>query len=65
MFYRNGEVIERVLPLINRKMLKSLITDVELPDDETLIHLFAEFLRDKYGASGSISCTRRTEEKIF
>ena len=65
LFFKNGEAIERVLPLINRKMLKSLITEVELPDDETLIRLFADFLRDKFGASGSISCTRKTEETIF
>jgi ParB family chromosome partitioning protein len=49
----------RVLPLINRKMLKNIFTEEELPDDECLISLFADFLREKFFADGSISVTAK------
>lgn len=65
LVFRRGEVRERVVPLINRKMLGSIVTETELPDDETLIRLFAEFLRDKFNASGKIELVQRRSEKIL
>ncbi|MCL2420814.1 MAG: hypothetical protein FWD03_03065, partial [Defluviitaleaceae bacterium] len=55
----------RVVPLINRSMLKSIVTDIELPDDETLIHLFAAFLRDTYNARGSINVVHETRKEFY
>jgi len=65
LFFERGEIQNRTIPLINRKMLGSLLTDVELPDDATLIYLFAEFLRDRFNARGNINVVRKTTEKVF
>ena len=65
LFFAGGVQRTRVVPIVNRKLLSSLITETELPDDETLLRLFAEFLREKFKATGSINIVRRETETIF
>ena len=65
LLFQSRGVRSRVIPLINRKLLKSIVTDIELPDDETLIHLFAAFLKDTYNAHGSIDLVHETKKDYY
>jgi ParB family chromosome partitioning protein len=51
--FQSRGVTERVIPLINRKRLASLTIDIPLPqDDEELIRMFIDFLRERFNARG-------------
>jgi len=63
LLHQSRGVIERVIPMINRKMLKSLITEIPLPEnDEVLIRMFAVFLRDTFKAHGSLNVLHERRE---
>ncbi|MCL2604113.1 MAG: ParB/RepB/Spo0J family partition protein [Defluviitaleaceae bacterium] len=64
--FQSRGTTEHITPLINRKMLKSLATDVPLPEsDEELINQFIAFLREKYNARGSLEIKRETREAYY
>jgi ParB family chromosome partitioning protein len=66
LLFQSRGTTERVIPLINRKFLKTLTTEIPLPeDDEELIRLFAEFLFEKYKAKGSLDILLETREVFF
>ncbi|MCL2605160.1 MAG: ParB N-terminal domain-containing protein [Defluviitaleaceae bacterium] len=64
--FQSRGISERVVPLINRKMLNTLNTDIPLPeDDEELIHLFLAFLRDTFKAHGSLDILTVKREVFY
>ncbi|MCL2501366.1 MAG: ParB N-terminal domain-containing protein [Defluviitaleaceae bacterium] len=64
--FQSRGISERVVPLINRKMLNTLNTDIPLPeDDEELIHLFLAFLRDTFKAHGSLDILTVRSEVFY
>jgi len=65
VYFQQRGAKNRVIPLINRNMLKSIVADIDLPDDETLIHLFAEFLRNTYNARGTIDILHETKRVFY
>jgi ParB family chromosome partitioning protein len=66
LLFQSRGTTERVIPLINRKMLKSLATEIPLPeDDEELICMFVTFLRNTFKAHGTLDILRETREVFY
>ncbi|MCL2604085.1 MAG: ParB N-terminal domain-containing protein [Defluviitaleaceae bacterium] len=64
--FQSRGTTERVVPLINRKHLASLTTEVPLPeDDEELIRMFAAFLVNVFKAHGTLAVLRETREAYY
>jgi hypothetical protein len=64
--FQSRSTTERVVPLINRKHLASLTTEVPLPeDDEELIRMFAAFLVNVFKAHGTLAVLRETREAYY
>jgi ParB family chromosome partitioning protein len=64
--FQSRGITERAVPLINRKMLSTLNTDIPLPeDDEELIRMFFAFLRDTFKAHGSLDVLTVRREVFY
>jgi ParB family chromosome partitioning protein len=63
--FQSRGVTERVIPIVNRKMLKGLTSEVPLPDDETLLHLFAEFLLERFKVKGTLEMVVVAKENFY
>jgi hypothetical protein len=61
--FQSRGITERPVPIVNRKMLASITTEIPLPDDETLIYHFADFLLERYRMKGTLEMAVKVKEK--